>query len=137
MTAPRLSPIGPGPHRELGEEMIADGWVVVGGDDIYWLNPPSKRSVCIDAIKRGNAIMPGLTEADETAPDDREGFCVLCRRHDEHGNPEEGDCFWTESFAEAVRRARAIRRSILAEKPKVDASVQMTLDDVLEKGGGS
>lgn len=137
MSALRCSPVGPGPHRELGEEMIAEGWIVIGDDHIMWMHPPSKRAVVVDDIQRGQTTDPPLTEVDARAPADADGYIVACSRFDDFGNPGECDSFWTASYTEAVKRARAIRRSILDERKPVDASVQMTLDDVLGKGGGT
>lgn len=71
-------------------------------------------------------------------PDDpkAEGYVVSCLVHDELGNPtEQGQNFWIQSYGAALRHARAIRAAVLAETATPPPTAQLTLDDVITKGG--
>lgn len=121
--------------RELGPEMRAEGWTVVGGDWLLWLHEPSHRSVNVDGpIRRSACSMPCF--GDEPVDRETDGYVVACSYRDEHGNPIAGDAFWTASYATAIRKARQIRAAILAEKPAPVSVDQLTLDDVLGRGDG-
>ncbi len=119
--------------REIGSEMKAEGWTVVGGDWIMWLHPPTQRSVCVDGPYAWcDARVPTLFDV-PTDPQ-TQGYVVSCRTHDEHGNPVEGESFWVESYGEAVRHARRIRQTIVEERERHRSAVtviadQLTLDD--------
>lgn len=119
--------------RSLGPEMTTEGWRVVGGEWVSWFHPPSSRSVCVDSYEwrqcTGIVALHGAPVDPKTA-----GYVVNCRIHDELGNPVEGTCFWIESYGEAIRRARALRASILAEHAPPPATEQLTLDDALAGG---
>lgn len=119
--------------RELGPEMIGEAWMVIG-DFITWQHPPSQRVVTVDGpIKRENAHVPTLF--DKPCPPDTPGWVVTSRYHDDLGNPISAGStwFWLESFGEAVKRARAIRQSILDERRTPAIADQLTLDDALAK----
>lgn len=116
-------------NRELGPEMLAEGWLVIGGDWVMWVHPPTQRSVCVDGPiewRRCTSI-PAWNGAPTDAD---EGYLVKCSYHDEHGNPTAGDVVFVESYGLAVKLARRIRADILAERPVV-MSAQLTLDDAL------
>lgn len=117
--------------RELGPEMVAEGWFVLGGDNVHWYHPPSRRAISVDGpYKRENAHVPTLL--DRPCAPDTMGWVVVCCTHDDLGNPEPGEAFWVESYGEAVKRARSIRQSILDERSNVvPFPTQLTLDDVL------
>jgi hypothetical protein len=102
-------------NRELGAEMKAEGWIVMRGDDIWWIHAPSNRCIDMHSALRKQCGVPcwGPEPADPETP----GYFVACRVHDENGNPLYGDAFWVESYAVALRMARRIRAAILAETP--------------------
>lgn len=117
--------------RELGPEMTAEGWLVIGGDHILWMHAPSRRAVAVDGPwprkSKGydcTAIPP--LHAEPADPETR-GYLVTCRRFDELGNPYEGDAFWVESYGEALKHGRKIRSSILTERPPIRPMEQMEL----------
>lgn len=102
--------------RALGPEMKAEGWLVVGGDDILWLHSPSHRCLSVSGpCTRESCQVPCWGQE----PEDRQamGYFVACRVHDDLGNPLYGDAFWTSSYGQALRLARRIRADILAETP--------------------
>ncbi len=116
--------------RALGPEMTAERWFVTGGDWIMWMHPPSRRVVSVDGpIARASCKM--AVYGDEPADPAEKGYCVALRKHDEHGNPYEGDAFWIASYGAAVRLARRIRQAVLDERPIAEASRQLTLDEML------
>jgi hypothetical protein len=119
--------------RILGPDMVAEGWIVVGGDWIMWLHPPSKRCVVIEGPmpRKTQGVDSMAIPAVHGEPSDpaTEGYLVICSRNDQHGNPIAGDSFWVESYGEAVRRGRAIRQSILDAKRPVDGAEQLTFDN--------
>ncbi|HEY2512776.1 MAG TPA: hypothetical protein VGI39_18040 [Polyangiaceae bacterium] len=113
-------------RRELGPEMTDEGWIVPGGDHIYWLHPSSSRSVSVEGpIARGRCGSPCW--GPEPASPETRGYWVACREHDEHGNPVEGKGYWVESYGVAVRQARALRRSLLEERADVSIADQIEL----------
>lgn len=105
--------------RPLGEGMHGEGWWSVGDEDrdhLFWMHEPSRRVVSIENHPRSACkSLPALPG--EPADPSAAGYLVMCRKHDEHGNPCEGTGFWIESFGKAVRHARAVRASIIAEQP--------------------
>jgi len=101
--------------RTLGPELTAEGWTVIG-NSMWWIHWPSNRSVVLDEdMERRNCHVP--TWGPEPTSPETVGYFVGCSTHDEHGNPIFGDGFWVESYATALRLARRIRESILAEGP--------------------
>lgn len=116
--------------RQLGPEMIAEGWVVVGGDWLMWMHEPSHRTVNIEGpyTRSQTRLTPSLHDA--PSDPDAQGYIVACALRDDHGYPIGGDSFWTPSYAEALRRARAIRQSILDAQRRIDTSTQLSFDDV-------
>lgn len=111
--------------RALGPELTAEGWVSFAGEtfeSFHWLCGRDPRSVSIDGPRERSTCTRVLGDP-ETAPETI-GYVVVCRRHDDLGNPIEGTAFWVESFAEAWRRARAIRSAILAEYPPIQPAEQ-------------
>jgi hypothetical protein len=126
-----MKPVDQSADRSLGAEMIAEGWHVIGGDWIMWLHPPSERSVGVDGPIQWSSCH-GIAAVPEAPKDPATyGYLVSARRHDEFGNPVDGDSFWIESYATALRHARRIRLLILGAE-RVPAPTQMTLDDVTE-----
>lgn len=115
--------IRPIDSRALGPEMRAEGWYLLTSENLdyesyLWCHPPSRRSVEIEGPvpRKGPGYDCSKIPALPTEPDDplTEGYLVLCRESDEHGNPFQGDGFWTPSFATALRVARRVRSEILA-----------------------
>jgi hypothetical protein len=102
-------------RRELGPEMAGEGWILLDGDDIFWMHPPSRRCIEMHAATRHTCHVPcwGPEPADPKC----DGYFVSCRVHAESGDPLYGDALWVESYAVALRVARRIRADILAETP--------------------
>ncbi len=122
--------------RHLGPEMEAQGWRVVGGDWLMWCHEPSHRVVTVEGPcpRETKTYVTTAIPAYHGEPLDpaTQGYLVLCRVHDEGGNPVSGHGFWVESYGEALRRAQAIREAVLAERPAPLAwDTQLTFDDVL------
>lgn len=127
--------------RSLGPEMTAERWRVIGGDDVMWSHEPSGRCVTVEGqwqrnSKTSNCLsVPALHG--EPADPETSGYLVFVRVHDDLGNPYPGgDGFWVESYGEAIRHGREIRRRILAEKKAAGERVlagQLTLDDALKE----
>lgn len=117
--------------RALGPTLEAERWIVIGGDHILWLHPPSRRSVSLEGphprkTERFDCLgVPCLNG--EPADPTTEGYLVFCRVHDHLGNPTQGTGFWVESYGEALALARKLRASILAETPEVDHATQQEL----------
>jgi hypothetical protein len=101
--------------RELGPEMKADGWHVIGGESLMWMHEPSGRCIVVHDCIRRQAHVPCW--GPEPASPDTPGWFVACRVHGEDGDPLFGDAFWVESYATAIRVARRIRTEILREPP--------------------
>lgn len=105
--------------RPLGPALKADDWVVIGGDSIMWMHPPSRRCVTL------NGPSPRKTERydclaiptlrGEPADLSTEGYIVRCAIHAESGEPIEGRAFWVEGYGEALAHARKLRAAVLAE----------------------
>jgi hypothetical protein len=115
--------------RDLGPDMIADGWHVIGGDWIMWTHAPTHRAVCVDGLfKWSQTRRIPHWGCEKPLPDD-EGYVVSCRVFDDLGNPTSGNSFFVKSYALAIRLGRRIREDILAERP-INTSEQLTLDDV-------
>lgn len=126
--------------RELGADMRDEQWLSMGDEDrelLMWLHPPSNRCVEVSGPvprREGNYSCLGVPPLyDEPDDPKTRGYIVRCLVADELGNPIDGSAFWVESFGEAVRRARVIRTSILAEHPPKAYADQLTLDDALPK----
>ena len=113
--------------RELGPEMMAEGWIVLGGDDLLWPHPMSRRCVSVSGnYERGEVDVPTWT--DKPIARTTLGYVVSCEVHDEDGNPtREGAGIWFESYGSAVRLARRLRQAILDEKPVPPDVVQLSL----------
>lgn len=117
-------------NRELGPEMIAEGWSVVGGDWIHWMEPWSKQVVSLDGpIQRQHAHVPCWDNP--TPPPETEGYVVAQRTHADNGNPVEGSAIWLTSYALALKIARRLRTRILANVTSVPGT-QVMLDDALK-----
>jgi len=84
----------------LPDELVAEGWIQFARLHLLWMHEPSMRTVAIEPV--------------QGAP----GFRVVCALRNEHGEPVLGDVLEPVPFADAVRRARAIRRSILDEQER-------------------
>jgi hypothetical protein len=102
-------------NRVLGPEMQAEGWIVIGGESLYWIHPPSNRCINLHDAPRDQCQVPCW--GPEPADPNQKGYFVACRVHDELGNPLYGDAFWVESYAVAIKVARKLRAAILAEGP--------------------
>ena len=102
-------------ERELGPGMKAEGWLVIGGDDIMWMHRPSQRCITMHPAPRRQCLVPCW--GPEPEDPDAQGYFVACRFHDEDGNPLYGDAVWTTSYVTALKLARRIRSDILAETP--------------------
>ena len=113
--------------RTLGHEMLADGWRLIGGEWIFWLHEPSRRSVDMhDAKWSARGGVPALHGSPAEGAD---GYVVIARTFDEDGNPDTLlQAFWTDSYGIALRHARRMRAAILAERPMSVQSEQLTLD---------
>jgi len=85
--------------------MLAEGWRVLGSDDIVWFHSPSGIAVTVTQAQRRQCLLP--VQGDETPNPKTLGYAVLCR--------ESGDGFWVQYYGVAVRRAREIRASILRD----------------------
>jgi len=130
----------------LGPEMQAEGWLDIGAmgrdaDDpdrrrhYMWLHEPSHRCVTLVETPRRNWVGP--VWGPEPASKDVMGYDVCCTIRDDGGCPIEGDGFWTESLALALKTAREMRRHVLGERPPVSRAEQLTLDDALAASGGA
>lgn len=103
------------PVPECDPDLKADGWIAMGDRHIFWMHPPSQRCVTLEPSSRGECQVPcwGPDPTDPNAP----GYFVVCRVHDEGGDPLFGDAFWIEDYALGLRLARRIREDILNERP--------------------
>jgi hypothetical protein len=115
--------------RILGPDLVAEGWRAIA-DNIFWLHIPSSRSVAVDSWRWDQCRRIQAWPEPPTDPK-ADGWVVSCREHDELGNPTRGTCFWIASWAEALRRGRLLRASILAEYKPATHAEQLTLDDAL------
>jgi hypothetical protein len=120
--------------RELGDEMRAECWYSIGGEDrdyIFWMHEVSQRVVILKGPvpRRGGGYDCSSIPPLRTEPKDptTTGYLVLCQRCDDLGNPVEGSGFWVEGFGEATKLARSVRTSILAEHPPLKPSEQQEL----------
>ena len=125
--------------NELGEEMKAEGWNAYcaegGGGVLIWCHEPSHRAVSVMDWRRSQYVGP--VWGPEPASPNADGYVVSFARRNEHGEPLAEDataCFWIESYTAALRHARALRASILADRYQPPAAVQLTLDDALPGG---
>ena len=118
-------------NREIGPELTADGWRIIGGEWMVWMHPPSAQVVSLDAYPRENVNSPAFP----TEPKDPKtnGFLVSCNVHDENGNPCEGWGVWIESYAYALKLARELRQRIILDRPTFSPSKQVTFDELLER----
>lgn len=120
--------------RELGPEMKAEEWVVIGDEFLMWLHSPTRHSVTVDGCKR---IQCAFAAAYPWEPSDADasGYLVSLTRHDELGNPMPATSkqVWVESYGNALRLARGIRRNML-EPTATTNPRQLTFDDLLERG---
>ena len=103
--------------RQLDGELKDERWICLDHEDsdfpaeFFWCHGPSHR--CVRVVHRG-----GPHWAEGTV----EGWFVTVGRHDDLGNPEwEGfaELGPFELMGEAMKQARSIRRSILAEQKNV------------------
>lgn len=118
--------------RELGPELKAEGWRNVGGEWIYWAHSPSRRCVDLDEYPRDYVDSPAYP--DEPTDPHTVGYLVSTRVHDELGNPtRDGWGVWIQSYALALKTARALRERILRDAPTLESSKQMTFDDLLDR----
>lgn len=109
--------------RNLGPEMEAEKWIVIGGDELLWLHAPSRRAVNVREATWGSCRRIAHRES-STPSADADGYLVECSYRDELGWPIEGDVFWVGSYAIAVREARRIRQAILDETPATPPGVE-------------
>jgi hypothetical protein len=120
--------------RVLGPEMIAERWYPIGSG-FLWAHEPSHRCVTVSESygrKTANYDSMGVPALHgEPADPSTTGWIVSCTVRDEGGCPIEGSSFWVESYGEAIRRARAIRQTILDGRRAPSFAQQLTLDDVL------
>ena len=132
--------------RELGPELIAEGWSAYGGDSLLWCHVPSRRCVSIEAGWQRKQCHECLVLPCEPALPEVEGCLVAWSRRDELGNPifeysnngiivrpENGGSVWTEHWADALRIGREMRRRILDSGPKFEPRKQLTFDELLER----
>jgi hypothetical protein len=124
--------------RELGPEMKAEGWYVIGGDGLLWCHEPSHRTVSVDGpLPRRTEYVEGVSgNYDCTAivalhgePADQRtlGYIVACQVRDDGGCPIEGNEFWVESYGEALKFARKIRQTVLDDRPLPTTSEQLEM----------
>jgi len=119
--------------RELGPDMIAEGWFAYG-DLLMWCHPPSHGVVTVDECQRKNVSQVPCAPGESLSDPDETVYVVWCREHDDLGNPSTmGDGFLTSSYAKAIGAARGTRKAILENRPRWQPSKQLTLDDVLER----
>ena len=107
--------------RPLGPEMLAERWVVIGGDHIIWMHGPSRRVVVLDGPvpRRSRSYDCMAIPALPAEPTDplTEGYIVWCYVWDDlEEQPGAGEAFWVESYGVALRAARRIRQTILDEQ---------------------
>lgn len=99
----------------LGPEMEAEGWTPAG-DSLMWLHPPSFRVLVVRPSVMGDDLSP---------------WHVICQVFDESSNPSEapGDASQSTlpSLARALLFARAVRRSILADRKDISLTEQLDL----------
>ena len=119
--------------RELGPEMLAEGWRVLIDELLVWTHVPSLQSVSVDGCKRKNAVMPAFPN--EPASPDADGYLVCQRAHDEQGNPIDGSGVWVESYALAIKTARELRQRIMNDHPILSPLGQLNFDDFLAMKG--
>lgn len=119
-------------HRKPSHpELEAEGWFWMWdrGEDgslLIWMHPPSGRVVSVECFRPSPNHEVWVTG--EHSPRSNEGWWVICRSHDDLGNPTDGTILAPfELFNDALRRARAIRRAILAEHPDPVTSSQLSL----------
>jgi len=124
--------------RQLGPEMVTEGWQCFGGDSLLWCHPPSRRVIVVDGpMQRSLCSLPDypgeLVSANACC------YAVVCYRAGEFGSisqPPNLDGFRTGSYGEAVRIARETRARILSERRSPMTARQMTLDEYLEAHHG-
>lgn len=115
--------------RELGPEMLAEGWRVLIDELLVWTHAPSLQSVSVDSCKRKNAIIPAFPN--EQASPDSDGYIVCQSVHDEQGNPIDGSGVWVASYALAIKTARELRRRIMNDHSILSPLGQLNFDDFL------
>jgi hypothetical protein len=124
-------------NRQLGPEMIAEGWSVIGGDSIMWCSEPTRSVVVIEGPwKRSSYWASAPIAPNETIEPDDECYNVSKYHANDMGEPIQGeyDGFLTKSYAKAIIAARGARSEILEKQlsriPK--RTNQMSFDDLLE-----
>lgn len=125
------------PNRELGPEMVAEGWIVIGGDWIIWCHRPTHQIVKVEGSEKRSVYRNGWSMA-PGEPETPEVYAVSRFRATEDGEPcdDDWDGFLTASYATALKAARATRERILTGKPQVKPSTQLTFDDLLKRNRG-
>ena len=113
--------------RQLGPQMIAEGWMVTGGDWLMWMHPASKRSVQVRGPWRWEQTKGYVALHGRPSDPKSEGYIVGCERWDEDGEPVQGEHFWVDSYGEAVKMARQIRQSIVDERVAPTTHEQLLL----------
>lgn len=121
-------------NRELGPEMTAEGWRVIGGDSIMWCCERVRQCVTLEGPWKRKSYWAGapIAPGETLAPDD-ECYCVSRYAANDMGEPIPGhyDGFLTASYGKALLSARATRQAILDSLLPREPSRQMTLDDVV------
>lgn len=131
-------------NRELGPEMLAEGWFLIGGDTMIWFHGPSHRVVKIDGPWPRESFIGTPNYFDEVSGGPKEPvYHVSVSEYDEDsGEPTDGySGFLTTSYALALRSVREMRQRILDEAPKFEPVKQLSFDDLLGRktveGGAS
>jgi hypothetical protein len=116
-----------------GHFQEGDGWVTNYDEGEFaftmWVHEPSHR--CVTVMRSPRKTWVGPVWGAEPASKDANGFHVTCRIHDEHGNPIEGEGFWVESFALAIKLGRKYREAVIGQRYLPTGAVQLTLDDAM------
>ena len=124
--------------RQLGPEMTAEGWRVIGGDSIMWCNEISRSVVVIEGPWKRSSFWKSAPIApnEEIQPSD-ECYNVSRYRANDMGEPIIGeyDGFLTKSYTKAIIAARGARAEILERQilPRPRNVKQLTFDDLIER----
>ena len=124
-------------QKIIGPQMKTEGWEAVG-NMIWWLHPPSRRSVRIDPTPWSQCHGFGAFEGEPHDPN-TEGFLVCWSYHTEGGEPVDGEYgaayggLWTSTYTTALVQARRMRDQIMGEPPRRPPHVQLDFDCLLER----
>lgn len=99
--------------RALSPELVGEGWLI-GFDSMFWKHLPSLRWVYVQGCRRNHRKRIPVWSTEPIDPN-ASGYIVGCELRDHRVAPIQTTEFWIATYDEAVRLARSIRASILAE----------------------